>query len=265
MSSSSTDDIGDDESPLLFRLQHGQIKECTDIIDDVVQMELDQGRIPSELDPVRTIKTQKEKMEDKTSAVFNDPDAIRDINLYLRRILIGIADNLEYREKVDPPDIESADDISTLFYWYRTMMIANLEDSYQSVDHEYAIHALNSDRNDIEHGGAGSDNRPDIVGLAILSWYALGEILANWRTGRHRYSMDRFDQIENGNHSYGYITKLDGNDTKISPFERGVEGNNINFDLIDIDFCPKTGDPVKFKIRNKDGVDVATEISILTN
>lgn len=170
MSSSSIDGVGEDEeSALLFRLQQDQVKECTDIIDNVVQIELDQGVTTSELDPVRTIKTQKEKMEEKTSDVFTDPDAIRDINLYLRRILIGIADDLEYGDKVDPSDTKAADDISTLFYWYRTMMIANLEDNYQAVDHEYTIHALKSDRNDIEHGGAGSDNRPDVIGLTILS------------------------------------------------------------------------------------------------
>lgn len=264
MSSSSIDGVSEEEeSALLFRLQQGQIKECTDIIDDVVQIELDQGITPSELDPVRTIKTQKEKMEEKTSAVFSDPDAIRDINLYLRRILIGIADDLGYGNKIDPSDTESADDISTLFYWYRTMMVANLEDSYQSVDHEYVIHALKSDRNDIEHGGAGSDNRPDVIGLAILSWYALGEILTNWRTGKHQHSLGGFNQIEDGSSSYGYITKLEKDDTKIAPFERGVDGDNINFNYIDIGFCPEIGDPVKFEIQDEDGMDIAVGISEL--
>ena len=264
MSSSSIDGGSEDEeSALLFRLQQGQIKECTEIIDNVVDIELDQGITPSELDPVRTIKTQKEKMEEKTSAVFSDPDAIRDINLYQRRIFIGIADDLGYGDKVDPSDTESADDISTLFYWYRTMMIANLEESYQSVDHEYVIHALKSDRNDIEHGSAGSDNRPDVIGLAILSWYAMSEILTNWRTGKHQHSLGGFNQIENNSSSYGYITKLKKDDTKIAPFERGIDGDNINFNYADVGFCPEIGDPVKFEIQEEDGVDFATRISKL--
>jgi hypothetical protein len=264
MSSSSIDGVSEEEeSALLFRLQQGQIKECTDIIDGVVRIELDQGITPSELDPVRTIKRQKEKMEEKTSAVFSDPDAIRDINLYLRRILIGIADDLGYGHKVDPLDTESVDDISTLFYWYRTMMIANLEDSYQSVDHEYVVHALKSDRNDIEHGSAGSDNRPDVIGLAILSWYALGKILTNWRAGKHQYSLGGFDQIEDDSSSYGYITKLEKDDTKITPFERGVDGDNINFNYTDIGFCPEIGAPVKFEIQDEDGMDIAIEVSKL--
>ena len=264
MSSSSIDGLNDEvDSDILFRLQQGQIKECSDIIEDVVDIELDQGRTPSELDPVRTIKTQKEKMEEKTSAVFDDPDAIRDINLYVRRILIGIAEDLGYGNIVDPSDTQAPDDISTLFYWYRTMMVANLEDGYHPVEHEYTIHALKSDRNEIEHGGAGSDNRPDIIGIAILSWYALSEILTNWRTGKHYHSLDRFNQIEDASHSYGYVTKLDGDDTKIAPFDRGINGDNVSFDFSEVEFCPEIGDPVRFDHTNAGGGDSATAISRL--
>ena len=140
------------------------------------------------------------------------------------------------------------------------MMVANLEDNYQSVEHEYVIHALKSDRNDIEHGSAGSNNRPDVIGLAILSWYALGEILTNWRTGKHKYTLNRFNQMKSDDCSYGYITKLESNDTMISPFSRGVNGDNIKFKLSDISFCPEIGDPVKFELKSEGGIDIATEV-----
>lgn len=237
---------------LITKLRNNQIQECDNIISNIINYKVDQGLTRDELISAKKISEHIEKMETKTEKVLDDPDALRDVNLYIRRILLRIIQDLGYKEKVNPEEAETPDDISTLFFWYRTIVTANLDDKYESINHDYAIHALNDDRNDIEHGTEDNNIRSDTVGITILTWYALEEILQNYQASHTLAMLDNLNQLEQSNKSYGYIANLEKGRQTVVPFEDGIDGDHIEIDLETVRFYPNEGDPVQYNYSNSD-------------
>lgn len=242
---------GDEKSIIITKLRHTKIRQCKNTISDVINHKIRAGSSQLERQPAEQIEAQIEKMESKTEEVIDNPDALRDINLYIRRILLQIVDDLGYGEKVNPEETQTPDDISTLFFWYRTIVAANLDDRYEPIEHEYIIHALNEDRNDIEHGTESSANRPDTVGVGIITWYALEEILQNYQISHSLETLDEFNALEESNKSYGYIVNLEKDRQTVAPFDDGINGNNIHIELSSLQFFPSEGDPVGYSISSQ--------------
>jgi hypothetical protein len=185
----------------------------------------------------------------------------------LRRILINIAEDFGYKQELYDSSNNITDDISTLFHWFRLVSEVNLGDDFYEIDHAYVISQCHEERNDNEHGDVGDRIRPDLVGIGILSWYALEEILLNWQEAQRRINHDAVNKIENDDEfRYGFVSKLNETEGRgvphsITRYDEGEEGNNIKFDPRDANFFPSEGDPVKFTTATRDGSPVAIEIS----
>lgn len=245
-----------------------QADKCGRIVQDVRELCFDQGVSSDKLDLVGKIQSEVDEMEESTQELFDNRNRIRDINLHLRRILIAVANDFGYKQKLYDEHNNIQDDLSTLFYWFRLVAKPNLGSDFREVAHEYAIHECRRKRNDIEHGESGDRIRPDAVAVGVLTWYSLHEILWNWKRAQRQIIHDNLSRIQNDGSEYGFICKLNEDDSEGAPhsitqYDTGEEGNNIAFTLEDIEQFPEVGDVVTYTESNRDSAPIAIDISIL--
>lgn len=246
-----------------------QADKCKSIISEVRKSVLEQGFTGDKLNLVGDIEREIEVMEDDTQELFDNPDRVNDINRHLRRILLDIAEDFDYEQKLYNENNNLQDDISTLFYWFELIVKPNLSSDYHEVTHDYAIHECRSKRNDVEHGRTGDRIRPDIIGIGILSWYALHEILMNWERAQSQAMHGHLARIDQDTENeYGFICKLNyqdgaGSPRSITQYEEAEEGNKISFEPDDVISIPTVGDIVTFSQTDRDGTPIATDITIL--
>lgn len=246
-----------------------QTRKCNSIIDDVTEQVLEEGLRGDKLDLVGEIEREIETMERNTKSLFDNPDRINDLNRHLRRILLNIAEDFGYKQKLYDKNNNLQDDISTLFYWFELVAKPNLSSDYHEVSHSYAIHQCRQKRNDSEHGESGARIRPDIIGIGILTWYALHEILLNWKRAQRQVIHGHLNRIEQDDeHNYGFICKLNNQEgsgvpNALTDYEAGESGNNIAFDPDCVTSFPAEGDVVVFSKSEENGNTTADEISVL--
>jgi hypothetical protein len=245
-----------------------QTNRCESIVDEVTELVLQQGLTGDKLDLVGDIDQEIEEMKRDTKELFNNPDRINDLNRHIRRILLDIAEDLDYKQKLYDEHNNLQDDISTLFYWFELVVKPNLGADYREVEHDYAIHECRTKRNDMEHGGSGDRIRPDVIGIGLLTWYALHEILLNWEEVQNQVIHGHLNRIEQDeDNEYGFICKLNNQEGSGAPhslthYEQGENGNKIPFEPEDIDSFPSVGDIIIFA-RDEDGDLNPSDIEIL--
>lgn len=246
-----------------------QTNKCEAIILDVKKMVLEQGLTGDKLDLVGDIEQEIEQMENNTKELFHNPDRINDVNRHIRRILLDIAKDLGYEQKLYDEHNNLQDDISTLFYWFELVVKANLSTDYREVEHDYAIHECRNKRNDIEHGSTGNRVRPDVVAVGVLIWYALHEILLNWESVQNQAIHGHLNRIEQDEeHGYGFICKLNHQEGSGSPhslthYEEGESGNKVAFVPDDVGSFPSVGDIVMFSRSGENGSMSPSNIELL--
>lgn len=246
-----------------------QTNKCESIIRDVQDLVLQQGLTGDKLDLVGDIEQEIGDMERDTKELFHNPDRINDLNRHIRRILLDIAEDLDYKQKLYDEHNNLQDDISTLFYWFELVVKPNLATDYREVSHDYAIHECRSKRNEMEHGGSGDRVRPDVVGIGLLTWYALHEILLNWKKVQNQVIHEHLDRIEQDEENeYGFICKLNNSEGAGSPhsithYREGESGNKIPFEPSNIDVFPSIGDVIIFSRDDESGSSNPYDIEIL--
>lgn len=246
-----------------------QTNKCESVIMEVKELVLEQGLTGDKLDLVGDIEREIQDMESDTKELFHNPDRINDLNRHIRRILLDIAEDLGYKQKLYDEHNNLQDDISTLFYWFELVVKSNQSTDYREVSHDYAIHECRSKRNEMEHGESGDRVRPDVVGIGLLTWYALHEILLNWKKVQSQVIHGHLNRIEqDGENEYGFICKLNNSEGMGSPhsithYGEGESGNKIPFEPGDIDTFPSMGDAVMFSSTDETGSSNPSDIEIL--
>lgn len=238
-----------------------QIGRCRSALDDIKESVFDGGDV-DQMDIVNDVSEEIEDMKNSSVEVFTNPDRIADINRSLKRILISIAEFYGYDQKLFKPNNTMKDDLSNLFYWFRLYSLPNIN-GYSELEFEYVIHECRQLRNGIEHGGRSSSNRPDVVALSILSWYALEELLNNWDLGQRQNYPDRQTEFDNSGDCYGFIYNVDQLDATITPYSGGEANNKIPFEVDETDFYPSTGDIVSFNLVSQGGSSHAENVTKL--
>lgn len=245
-----------------------QTNKCNSLLMEVKETVLEQGIGEDKMALVGDIEREIKRMEEDTQELFHNPDRINDINRHLRRILLDIAEDFDYKQKLYNEDNNLQDDISTLFYWFELIVKPNLSSDYRKVTHDYAIHECRSKRNEMEHGPTGDRIRPDIIGIGLLSWYALHEILLNWQNAQRQAIHGHLTRInQDSENEYGFVCKVNqqegaGAPHSITHYEEGEIGNKIAFEPNDVDDIPEVGDIVTFSQTDRDGTPMATDISV---
>lgn len=250
------------------RILQVQTNKCEGTVRDVQNLALEQGLSPEKLDLVGDIRSEVEAMEENTKELFENRDRIGDINRHVRRILINIAKDFGYEQKLYDENNNIRDDISTLFYWFRMVAKSKLGQDFREVTHQYAIHECRRKRNDVEHGESGDHIRPDVVAIGVLTWSALDEILQNWEKSQRPLIHGHWDSLSDMDSDYGFVCKLneaggDGAANSITRYSEGEKGNNIAFTPVEVEEFPSVGDVVTFTESERDGRPIATDISIL--
>lgn len=244
-----------------------QTTKCEEVAINVQNLILQEGMTDEKLDFVGSIREELTEMEESTKELFDNPDRINDVNRHIRRILLDIAEYFDYDQKIYDNRNNLKDDISTLFHWFKLVVKLHLGSDCREVEHEYAIHECRRKRNDREHGPSGESLRPDIIGIGVLTWYALHEILWNWKAAQNIAIHGTTNRAEaDDEHKYGFIYKINkkdsqGADHSITQYSEGESGDKIAFEKGDLDFLPSKGDVVMFNKTERDGAPVASNIT----
>lgn len=149
-----------------------QIESCQELVDDITyDLETDEFN--------HRLQRDFEKLKQASENLPDDADEVVDISRYLKWILLIIADERGYRDKliINARDGKLRDDLMSPYYWFKLYSEFVLTKP-QELRHEFALQGLERALSELydrrsgqEHGTPSLDTEGDVapVGFAILS------------------------------------------------------------------------------------------------
>lgn len=230
-----------------------QIESCQELVDDIIyDLETDEFN--------HRLQRDFEKLKQASENLPDDIDEVVDISRYLKRILLIIAEERGYHDKliVNARDGKLRDDLMSPYYWFKLYSEFVLTQP-QEFRHEFALQGLEkalselyNRRIDQEHGTPSPDAEEDVapVGFAILSWCLLEDVLARWHELVTTDASNIEPNVETLNSElvkYGVIKAFNHDNTKgyVTLYYRGEGGDGVAFYVDNVEgFLPSVGDLV---------------------
>jgi hypothetical protein len=232
---------------------NAQIDRCQELVGDII-FDIDTDEYNHRL------QRDFEKLKQASENLPDDVDEVVDISRYLKRILLIIAEERGYHDKliVNARDGKLRDDLMSPYYWFKLYSEFVLTQP-QELRHEFALRGLEQalselyDRRvDQEHGTPSPDVENDVapIGFAILAWCLLEDVLNRWQELINTDSGEiepNVDTLDSELVKYGIIKAFNHDNTKgyVTLYYRGEGGDGVAFYVDDVDgFLPAVGDIV---------------------
>jgi hypothetical protein len=230
-----------------------QIERCQELVDNLIyDLESDEFN--------HRLQRDFEKLKQASENLPDDVDEVVDISRYLKRILLIIAEERGYHDKliINARDGKLRDDLMSPYYWFKLYSEFVLTQP-QELRHEFALQGLEQalselyDRRiDQEHGTPSPDAEEDVapVGFAILSWCLLEDVLARWHelvTTDASNIKPNMETLNSELVKYGVIKAFNHDNTKgyVTLYYRGEGGDGVAFYVDNVKgFLPSVGDLV---------------------
>lgn len=230
-----------------------QIERCQELVDDIIyDLETDEFN--------HRLQRDFKKLKQASENLPDDVDEVVDISRYLKRILLIIAEERGYHDKliVNTWDGKLRDDLMSPYFWFKLYSEFVLTQP-QELRHEFALRGLEQAlselydrRSDQEHGTPNPDSEEDVapVGFAILSWCLLEDVLTRWYEliSTASSSIDsNVETLDSELVKYGVIKAFNHDNTKgyVTLYYRGEGGDGVAFYVDNVDgFLPSVGDIV---------------------